>query len=175
MDAMTVKLHATRCHSKHQKASAWHVIFLLAVAYWRAMAHSVTVLLMTSPNSAALGTQVRERRLRLGMTQQKAATACGISLRTFARIETGRQVVLRDITLASIDRGLAWEPGSAHRVLHEGGEPEALPRVQAMPGDDPLEWVMRQDWSNEKKLRVLEAIRDIDDDGEGEQRAHKAR
>jgi transcriptional regulator with XRE-family HTH domain len=136
------------------------------------MAHSVTVLLMASPDAAALGAHVRERRLRLGMTQQKAAESCGVSLRTFARIETGRQPALRDITLASLDRGLYWEPGSARRAM-EGGEPISLslgPQSRRAE-DDPTDWVLRQDWSTEKKLRVLEAIRDIDDDGQ-ERRRH---
>jgi transcriptional regulator with XRE-family HTH domain len=139
---------------------------LLAVAYWRAMAHNDTVLLMASPDMAVLGRQVRERRLRLGLTQAQAADACSVSLRTFARIERGHGPALRDMTLASLDRGLLWADGSAQRVL-DGGAPEVLPNPsRRAAGEDPVEWVMRQSWSMEKKLRVLETIQDIDADEE---------
>lgn len=137
------------------------------------MAHTGSMLLMASPNLRALGDAVRERRLRLGLTQRQAAEACGLSDRTFIRVEKGTGPVVRDIALSRLDDGLRWEPGSAQRAL-EGGEPTPLAsQPSRRAADDPFEWVMRQDWSTEKKLRVLEAIRDIDGD-EQERRQRRA-
>lgn len=128
------------------------------------------LLMATSPDLRALGDAVRERRLRLGLTQRQAAEACGLSDRTFIRVEKGTGPVVRDITLSRLDEGLRWQPGSAQRVL-DGGQPEELPAIaRRAASEDPVEWVMRQTWTMEKKLRVLETIHDIDDDGQERRR-----
>lgn len=134
------------------------------------MTDTVSMLLMAAPpNMKALGDAVRERRLRLGFTQRQAAEACGMSDRTFIRIEKGTGPVARDLTLSRLDEGLEWEPGSAQRVL-DGGEPTPNPSLgtSRRAATEPFEWVMQQNWSTEKKLRVLEAIRDIERDEGGQ-------
>jgi transcriptional regulator with XRE-family HTH domain len=127
------------------------------------------------PNMKALGDAVRERRLRLGLTQRQAAEACGVSDRTFIRIEKGTSPLARDLTLSRLDEGLEWEPGSAQRVL-DGGEPTPIPSLgtSRRAATEPFEWVMQQNWTREKKLRVLDAILDIEGGDEGRQRQRRA-
>jgi transcriptional regulator with XRE-family HTH domain len=69
---------------------------------------------------ARLGRRVRQRRYELGLTQRDAAVAGRVSDQTWVNVERGTKV--SDRTLASVERSLRWQPGSAQAVA-EGGEP----------------------------------------------------
>ncbi|MBV9291080.1 MAG: helix-turn-helix transcriptional regulator [Frankiales bacterium] len=64
---------------------------------------------------------IRTRRLSIPMTIDEAAAAGGVSPTTWSRIERGEPV--RALSLAAVDRALAWESGSAERWLREGKTP----------------------------------------------------
>ncbi|MBM7788901.1 helix-turn-helix domain-containing protein [Tenggerimyces flavus] len=69
-----------------------------------------------------LGRFAKDRRLELARTQGEVAQLGGLgSLGTIRRIESGKSV--KELSLAKLDHGLDWRPGSAARVL-AGGYPE---------------------------------------------------
>jgi hypothetical protein len=73
-----------------------------------------------------LATYVVNRRVDLGYrTRQAFADAIdGISLRTLGDVENGRRLGYGSNTLATLEHGLQWSPGSITKVL-AGGEPTA--------------------------------------------------
>ena len=82
---------------------------------------------VTSPRTTAqhLADEVRRRRSALGLTQDQIAARGNIPQRTFAAVETAKRHSYRATTLAGLDRGLDWEPGTAARILHtEGWRPD---------------------------------------------------
>lgn len=71
-----------------------------------------------------LARQIRERRLSLGLAQAEVAERARLTPVTVSRLENSHPAKTR--TLWKLDRGLAWKPGSAERILG-GGEPIVMP------------------------------------------------
>lgn len=85
----------------------------------RPIRHAVDV---TGREEKRLGEAVVAARERLNLTQEEFAERCQLSLTTITRVERGR-VSPRTKTFAGLDRGAAWEPGSARGVYTSGAEP----------------------------------------------------
>lgn len=70
-----------------------------------------------------LGQYVVARRVDLGFKRRSDfADARQVSVRILSDIENGRRTNFDQATIASLERALGWETGSALRVV-EGGEP----------------------------------------------------
>ena len=80
-----------------------------------------------------LGSYVRQRRADLGLTRDEVYLRGGPSDTTQEKVEKGGGAVYGQ-TLAKLDAGLGWEPGSASRIL-DGGEPLGAPEV---PDDEAV-------------------------------------
>lgn len=77
---------------------------------------------------------VIRRRVDLGYHQQSEfASSAGLSIRTLNNIENSRRQSYDGSTIALLERGLEWEPGSIDAIL-AGGEPAI--HVAAAAGDD---------------------------------------
>lgn len=77
-----------------------------------------------------LGREVRARRAELGLAQGDLAARGGPSLVTVGQIERG-QVEPQAVTLARLETALAWERGSAARIL-AGGDPTPVSHTVQM-------------------------------------------
>lgn len=76
---------------------------------------------MAGTDRKRLASYVRQRRVALGYrVRRDFAREVGLTDRTLGTLESGQHVGLD--TLAAIEIGLVWAPGSAERVL-DGGEP----------------------------------------------------
>ncbi|MEU8334875.1 helix-turn-helix transcriptional regulator [Micromonospora tulbaghiae] len=71
-----------------------------------------------------LGTYVRERRERLGMTVIEAAEHAGVARGTWINVESDSRKTLPH-NYAGIERALRWAPGSVRSIL-AGGSPTPL-------------------------------------------------
>lgn len=111
-----------------------------------------------------LANWVVSRRDQLGMTTQGALSQeSGASLRQIGEVENGRRVGPK--TLARIERGLQWEPGSAREVLR-GGRPTVTELdVESEPvlhnDTERAIWALdrvasRQRWAWIQELREME-------------------
>ena len=69
---------------------------------------------------ARMGAMVKQERSRRWRSRAEFARAAGISARTIDDVETGRRSNFSDVTLASIEAALEWEPGTCRRLV-EGG------------------------------------------------------
>lgn len=58
-----------------------------------------------------LAEAMRERMANLGISKRELATRTGLSRQTINNIENGREAIGR--TLAALDNGLYWKPGTA--------------------------------------------------------------
>jgi hypothetical protein len=77
--------------------------------------------LMPREDWRRLADYVVARRVELGMRDRHSlAAAAGITDRTLGKLENGQRV--SPGTIAAIEHGLGWAPGSGRRVL-AGGEP----------------------------------------------------
>lgn len=73
---------------------------------------------------------VVHRRVELGYRLQKEFTeASGIKIRTLNNIENHRQSSYDAGTIAMLEQGLKWRPGSVDDVL-EGGEPTPVDQTE---------------------------------------------
>lgn len=70
-----------------------------------------------------LADAARARRDQLGLTQSQLEAAQGPTLGTIRNIEQGNRPDYTSRSLAAIDRGLGWQPGSASELLHHGTPP----------------------------------------------------
>jgi transcriptional regulator with XRE-family HTH domain len=77
---------------------------------------------MKEANSERFGEIVKNRRLKLGLTQDQVYELGGPSDRRQTFIEAGKGPRPSITTLAKLDRPLGWEPGSAVRTWN-GGQP----------------------------------------------------
>jgi hypothetical protein len=72
-----------------------------------------------------LASAVRDRRKHLGWSQAAVSRAGGPSDQTVAKIETGKDGPFRANTLAQLDQGLGWIPGTAERIVNgNAGDPD---------------------------------------------------
>lgn len=76
---------------------------------------------------------MRTERAAQGLSQRDAATRGGISTLTWSQVELAKTKP-RDFTLAGIERGLGWPPGTAAGVM-AGAEP---PPPGTSPGPTSL-------------------------------------
>lgn len=85
----------------------------------------------SAPDFERFARIVKARRDALGLNQEQVSANGGPSSTTFTNIENLRWRPGRAQTLQRLDIGLRWEPGSAARVLYEGGDP--TPQETAAP------------------------------------------
>jgi len=65
---------------------------------------------MATFNEKHLGRKIKNRRFRLGLTQQEAADAYGCSLRWWQSLESGRNVTLHILyQIAAVLKMNAWQ------------------------------------------------------------------
>jgi hypothetical protein len=67
----------------------------------------------------------KSRRHELGLTHTQIQAAGGPSPGTQQKIENARAGRFRDDTIADVERGLRWAPGSVQAVL-DGGDPTPI-------------------------------------------------
>src|SRR5690606_23455058 len=82
---------------------------------------------MAEDTAQQLGRAVAERRDQLNRSRRQVALMGGPTEPTLLRIERGEAGRISANTLHKLDVGLAWEPGSAQRVM-AGGKPLPLRR-----------------------------------------------
>lgn len=73
-----------------------------------------------------VGSAIKSRRVAQGLTQAEAADKGGISLKSWARIETAGFEDFSDLTAAGIDRALGWPTGTTMAIRGGGAPPEAI-------------------------------------------------
>ncbi|MGW4719681.1 hypothetical protein [Nocardia sp. NPDC004260] len=98
------------------------LIWFLFVAGHIFGCHLGMILPMAEANSERFGQIVKNRRLKLGLTQDQVHELGGPSDRRQTFIETNTGPRPSITTLAKLDRPLRWEPGSAVRTWN-GGDP----------------------------------------------------
>lgn len=69
-----------------------------------------------------MGAAVKRERSRRWRSRAEFARAAGFSARTIDDLETGRRSNFSEVTLASVEAALMWEPGSCLRIV-QGGKP----------------------------------------------------
>lgn len=74
-----------------------------------------------------LGREVRQRRIKLGLTQEEVAERGGPSTTTQTGIERADTPTPSPSTLKKLDKGLGWITGSARALLYQGAEPREVP------------------------------------------------
>lgn len=90
---------------------------------------------VTSDSTGDFGMRIRARRKELGgLSRRQISTQGGPAEITIAKIERGQTLAPAAGTLAMLDDGLRWVPGSAARLLHQGIEPESLPEQSSTAG-----------------------------------------
>lgn len=77
-------------------------------------------------HAAVAGEVARERRLRLGWTQQDAAGRAGVSLATWRLVETGGRTRYQALTAHRVARALGWPPEALADLLAGEADAEAL-------------------------------------------------
>lgn len=70
------------------------------------------------------GKAVDARRLLMGLSIKALAKNAGVDPRTVADLIHARRTVFTDITLANLERALAWKAGSIVSIATEGHEPQ---------------------------------------------------
>lgn len=79
-------------------------------------------------NEAGFGERIRARREELGgLSRERITAQGGPAAVTIAKIERGETKAPAAGTLAMLDVGLRWMPGSAWALYHDGVEPVPLP------------------------------------------------
>jgi transcriptional regulator with XRE-family HTH domain len=74
---------------------------------------------------------VTHRRVRLGhASQTEFASASGLKIRTLNNIENARRPGYDPSTIALLEQGLQWQPGSVEAIL-AGGDPTPAPAAAA--------------------------------------------
>lgn len=96
---------------------------------------------MKASNRVRFGRIVRERRLKLGLTQDDVFVAGGPSDTTQTRVERGGGPEPSVSTLNKFDAALRWEPGSAARTWR-GGHPTPVPDPISVHGASPAAFAL---------------------------------
>lgn len=73
-------------------------------------------------DSKHLGMCIRERRNRLGLTQEQLANKAGVNTVTVSLLENGRQGPPRGGTTQRLEQALHWKAGAIDHML-QGGDP----------------------------------------------------
>ncbi|QFS94559.1 transcriptional repressor DicA (plasmid) [Mycobacterium sp. THAF192] len=73
-------------------------------------------------DSKHLGSCIRERRTRLGLTQEQLANKAGVNTVTVSLLENGRQGPPRGGTTQRLEEALHWKSGAVEHILR-GGDP----------------------------------------------------
>lgn len=83
---------------------------------------------VTDDSTADFGARIRARREELGgLSRERITAQGGPAAITIAKIERGETKAPAAGTLAMLDAGLRWMPGSASGLFHQGVEPVPLP------------------------------------------------
>jgi len=86
---------------------------------------------------------VTHRRVQLGhASQTEFASASGLKIRTLNNIENARRPGYDPSTIALLEQGLQWQPGSVEAVL-AGGDPVPVAVAEAPPDVDQLKEARR--------------------------------
>lgn len=113
-----------------------------------------------------LASEIRSRRIDLGLSVQKAAQlAGGIARNTWSGIETGRNRT-QERHHAGIERALGWAPGSIAAIL-DCGEPtvvgaagQSAPEMLDADLAAEVERIGRLPLETASKLRIIRALID---------------
>lgn len=90
---------------------------------------------MDSAKLRRFGKIVHARRMTLGLTQVQVADRGGPSDKKQTQIENGTPPAPAVSTLAKIDIGMQWKPGSAAAALH-GGDPMPIEQAAVYTAED---------------------------------------
>lgn len=105
-----------------------------------------------------LAQHVVSRRRELGYLRQiDLAKASTLGMRTLGSIETGERTQYNRSTLAALEQGLQWEPGSIDAVL-DGDEP--TPREDQSPADNVAQFDDTPPGLSEREEKIWAALRD---------------
>lgn len=128
---------------------------------------------MTARNHG-LGDHMAEQRLRLGLSQSRAAKLAAVSRSSWVAWEKGTATP-EDYNFVKIETVLHWQTGSVRAAL-DGGEPTELTEPAQDPLKDPeyLEW-RRQFQELSARYGRDEAIRLLDADDAAGQNVDKRR
>lgn len=104
-------------------------------------------------NWAAIGDEVKRRRLELGLSQRAAASAAGVSTTTWLSLEKYGNAV-NDLTARNVARALDWPADALDRLRVDApmegeahGYDEAVARLS--PGARAaVDWIIEADWRN---------------------------
>lgn len=104
-----------------------------------------------SPNWERLGTLVTAERARRRRSLRAFAESVGLSKGTLDNIEHGRKTSYDPTTLAALEHGMGWQPGSIERVLSG---------LNPLPDADPDLTAVIDAWSQlspgtRRMLRIL--------------------
>lgn len=92
---------------------------------------------MAGEGAIRLGKAIRAERSRRWSRRTDFADACGLKSRVIAAIENAERENFSPDTIAAIEAGLGWEPGSAERI-RKGQRP--------IRREDPLLVRLRDVW-----------------------------
>ncbi|WP_328902335.1 hypothetical protein OHR86_22610 [Streptomyces sp. NBC_00441] len=90
---------------------------------------------------------VIQRRIERGWHKADAATACGLTITTYMRVEKGLSV--RDVTYAKVERAFGWAQGACEAILDGAttvqlaGEVEGGVRYAPVSGEEGARLAMQ--------------------------------
>ncbi|MEU8613530.1 hypothetical protein AB0C29_36650 [Actinoplanes sp. NPDC048791] len=106
-----------------------------------------------------LGQRVVARRVELDLSRAELAEAAGLALRTLGDIESARRFRYDRTTLAKLEKGLQWTPGSITQILHAWRDLMYPRRRGRTDADVALEHVMRSpDLTDAQKARIVQLL-----------------
>lgn len=91
---------------------------------------------------APIAAAVRERRMKLGLSQRSGATIAGVSATTWQSFEKHHEPI-SDLTQAGMGRALRWPEDWLDRLI-DGSEPDDLPTVDYIDESDPVAEAIRE-------------------------------
>lgn len=112
---------------------------------------------MASLDWKRLANFIIARRTELGMKDRVSMQQrTDISYRTISNLETGVAVSMS--TVATVERILGWEPGSASRIL-EGGSPVLLGQAGSAPPAAYSDPVMQDAWERLADVDLPDSVK----------------
>lgn len=91
---------------------------------------------------APIAAAVRERRMKLGLSQRAGATIAGVSGTTWQSFEKHHEPI-SDLTQAGMGRALRWPEDWLDQLVN-GAEPDDLPTVEHVDVTDPVVAAIRE-------------------------------
>ena len=101
----------------------------------------------TAPNASLLAREFTRRITQLGISRRELVKRTGLSRQTLHNIEHGGRIELRPATLAALDAGLMWHPGTSFALSN--GDVSVLETADAS---------MHADREHAYRWRIVERI-----------------